>query len=872
MKKVIIFLSFILFCIETTVYGEKSMLPYRGGVTWDITQGTSDDPDNRWDWETQSYLPEGEESNVTHLSTNSMAHAVDFAVPMGTPIVATREATVLNIYTACEDQYCATEDTVCINRKNGCNGGWGNLVRLTFEDGRISRSTHLTSVAVTVGQSVKQGQLIGYSGNTGNSEGPHLHYQEEDENGQSQILSFADCEETGRIPFRTVPIEENPNGIRHYYTSMNTYNPYNDYRVGKFTPVGDDEGWRIEDFQFNYLTGVGYPFSRPFVVTYHYYGGDNVLNALGYPDGYVYQPNYVQMPGYDVDKNVPLPWIQDINSPTSSISNPWLTFVLNPYVINPRLGQDEQVIYGVVFPIHGQIRDYWRLHFSDYGFPACNEYYETVNNKTYVVQWFMTDFNTYHKITYDTVDGSFNDSAASGIERGDHTNISLWENIGCPEGSCGIGGVVPASAKFTITETTGYAPFSPDIKNWSTGYNLSYSWDTGDGPEDPDEHFNYTYNNPGTYTISLTVTDEYGSTDTASVTITVLAPVGECASILSSKVKACEAPVLLAGAGEYLSLYQNVDDSFYGTYYDPDTMKHYRQDFDKFGKKIGISYEITNYAQMLGRKDVACFPNGNIIRVWYVYGIDGDKYGVLAEILTPEGVVVKSQFIVNDYTDSWQYQPAVAVLNDGTAIIVWSSWRDEGYNKGIYGIAIDSSGNKLCSEFKINTYNPGDQFMPAIVALPDGGFVVAWISANQDGSSNGIFTQFYNADRTQRGVESQVNECQYNSQFHPHLAVLTNGNVAFVFSSTVDPESDDMEIHYRVFDSNGTYVSQEYRINQDMVGNQSFPHIISLSNGNFAVSFRSGASTFIVQRAGDGLLDATLTSGWSGRLTILEQN
>lgn len=56
-------------------------------------------------------------------------------------------------------------------------GGYGNCIDIKHDDGWISRYGHLSGYEVKVGDKVYQGQVIGYTGNTGRSTGPHLHFE-----------------------------------------------------------------------------------------------------------------------------------------------------------------------------------------------------------------------------------------------------------------------------------------------------------------------------------------------------------------------------------------------------------------------------------------------------------------------------------------------------------------------------------------------------------------------------------------------------------------------------------------------------------------------------------------------------------------------
>lgn len=103
-----------------------------------------------------------------YYSDGKLHRAIDLRAAVGTPVYAAEDGTV--------DWVQAWG-----GRSTSGDQSYGNLVRIRHADyngGKLQTLyAHLKESKVKYGQAVKEGELIGYSGNTGNSTGPHLHFE-----------------------------------------------------------------------------------------------------------------------------------------------------------------------------------------------------------------------------------------------------------------------------------------------------------------------------------------------------------------------------------------------------------------------------------------------------------------------------------------------------------------------------------------------------------------------------------------------------------------------------------------------------------------------------------------------------------------------
>src|SRR5690606_11630668 len=113
--------------------------------------------ENRYIWPLHGRLTSYFGPRNLGMGTSSFHRGIDIAAPWGTAVGAARSGTVT--FAGWSSQ------------------GYGNLVRIRHADGSETWYGHFSSISVSVGQYVRQGNIIGRVGSTGISTGPHVHFE-----------------------------------------------------------------------------------------------------------------------------------------------------------------------------------------------------------------------------------------------------------------------------------------------------------------------------------------------------------------------------------------------------------------------------------------------------------------------------------------------------------------------------------------------------------------------------------------------------------------------------------------------------------------------------------------------------------------------
>ena len=85
-----------------------------------------------------------------------------------------------------------------------------------------------------------------------------------------------------------------------------------------------------------------------------------------------------------------------------------------------------------------------------------------------------------------------------------------------------------------------------------------------------------------------------------------------------------------------------------------------------------------------------------------------------------------SEFRVNAFTTSSQFDTTVGMDADGDFVVAWHSYGQDGSSRGVYAQRYNAAGVAQASEFRVNTYTTGGQNYPTVAMDADGDDVPAW--------------------------------------------------------------------------------------------------------------------------------------------------
>ena len=245
---------------------------------------------------------------------------------------------------------------------------------------------------------------------------------------------------------------------------------------------------------------------------------------------------------------------------------------------------------------------------------------------------------------------------------------------------------------------------------------------------------------------------------------------------------------------------------------------------------------------------VALLQGGGAVFVWQ--GGPKQSQHIYARFLSSSNTWLMTNDVeVNTFTNNFQINPAVATLTNGNVVVVWGSFDEVSSSslQDVYGQILSPTGQKIGPEFLVNQFTAYNQRTPTVTALSNGGFVVAWVSEQQNAvaaPSSGlqtpgqmqypsvdIYARLYDGSGNAQSGEFLVNS-DSNPCANPDVASGSDGGFTVAWdardmSSQFNTLANGLDIYARSFTSAGAG-STVVRVNSYLYGDQYAPRISAL--------------------------------------------
>ncbi len=196
------------------------------------------------------------------------------------------------------------------------------------------------------------------------------------------------------------------------------------------------------------------------------------------------------------------------------------------------------------------------------------------------------------------------------------------------------------------------------------------------------------------------------------------------------------------------------------------------------------------------------------------------------------------EFQVNTRPAYDQAYADITMDANGNFVVVWASYFESDNSNDIFGRLFDSGADPMGDEFLINTIRLGNQKEPSVAADAAGNFVVAWQGPGQD--QNDIFAQRFDANGQKIDSEFRVNSNIADEQLSPSVAMDNGGKFIVVWECLDMPQPGNKAIHGQLYDRFGSKIKNELTIS-DKPSTCRHPAVAMDNSGEVIVVWTGGS-------------------------------
>jgi hypothetical protein len=253
----------------------------------------------------------------------------------------------------------------------------------------------------------------------------------------------------------------------------------------------------------------------------------------------------------------------------------------------------------------------------------------------------------------------------------------------------------------------------------------------------------------------------------------------------------------------------------------------------------------TNLYQM--ESSVTTLTNGNVVVVWSSFKqvATGSMRDVYAQILSPTGSKIGGEIQINSTTAFNQRSATIAPLSDGRFVVVWVSEQQMGENRvDLFAKIYSATGVAATGEVLVNT-STNLCSNPTVAASSDGGFCVAWTQKDPAVATSWDIYARPMTGNALGGVTRRVNSTQHGDQHSPQISSM--GTDYLVVWTSMGQDGSREGVYSQFLRGDGSLLYGEMRANTTTAGQQMQPTVASDGVARFLTawtSFVGGVGSF----------------------------